>query len=113
MVAEEREDGHPRVPEGERQGIEHGPRRRGGPPQDQVADNRQKVGALGHDLVDQLAEVLFIDPMEGYIGRILYALAKLGVIPSDAANDPWGPKLTAPELDNINRLLNTLRVHVN
>jgi len=64
------------------------------------------------DLVDRLAEVLFIDPMEGYIGRILYALAKLGVIPADAANDPWGPALTPPELDNINTLLNTLHVHV-
>jgi 4-hydroxy-tetrahydrodipicolinate synthase len=41
------------------------------------------------DMVDQLAEVLFIDPMEGYIGRILFALSKLGVIPIDAANDPW------------------------
>jgi len=60
------------------------------------------------DLIDRLAEVLFIDPMEGYIGRILYALARLGVIPGEAANDPWGPALTAPELDNINTLLNTL-----
>ena len=64
------------------------------------------------DLVDRLAEVLFIDPMEGYIGRILYALARLGVISADAANDPWGPALTAPELDNINTLLNTLNMHV-
>jgi 4-hydroxy-tetrahydrodipicolinate synthase len=64
------------------------------------------------DLVDRLAEVLFIDPMEGYIGRILYALAKLGVIPADAAHDPWGPALTAPELDNINTLLIALNVHV-
>ena len=64
------------------------------------------------DLVDQLAEVLFIDPMEGYIGRILHALARLGVIPADAANDPWGPALTARELDNIDSLLNTLNVHV-
>lgn len=64
------------------------------------------------DLVDRLAEVLFIDPMEGYIGRILYALARLGVISADAANDPWGPALTAPELNNINTLLNTLNMHV-
>ena len=64
------------------------------------------------DLIDRLAEVLFIDPMEGYIGRILHALAKLGVISADAANDPWGPALTAPELDNINTLLNTLNVQV-
>ena len=64
------------------------------------------------DSIDRLAEVLFIDPMEGYIGRILYALAKLGVIPADAANDPWGPALTAPELDNIDTLLNSLNVQV-
>ena len=63
-------------------------------------------------LADRLAEVLFIDPMEGYIGRILYALARLGVIPADAANDPWGPALTPPELDNINTLLIALNVHV-
>ena len=64
------------------------------------------------DLVDRLAEVLFINPMEGYIGRVLYALAKLGVISAHAAHDPWGPRLTAPELDNINLLLNTLHVQV-
>jgi 4-hydroxy-tetrahydrodipicolinate synthase len=64
------------------------------------------------DQVDRLAEVLFIDPMEGYIGRILYALARLGVISADAANDPWGPALTAPELENIDALLNTLNVQV-
>src|ERR1041384_4121552 len=45
------------------------------------------------DMVDQLAEVLFIHPMEGYIGRILFALSKLGVIPVEAANDPWGPEI--------------------
>jgi hypothetical protein len=50
--------------------------------------------------------------MEGYIGRILYALAKLGVISADATNDPWGPALTVPELDNIDTLLNTLNVQV-
>ena len=64
------------------------------------------------DLVDRLAEVLFIAPMEGYIGRILYALARLGVIPADAANDPWGPALTASELENIDLLLGALNVHV-
>src|SRR5262245_49964495 len=54
MVAEERQDGHARVPQGERQFVERGPRRRGGPPQYEVADNCQKVGALGDNLVDQL-----------------------------------------------------------
>ena len=45
--------------------------------------------------------------MEGYIGRILFALSKLGVIPVDAANDPWGPALTPPRLDNITNVLNS------
>jgi 4-hydroxy-tetrahydrodipicolinate synthase len=61
-------------------------------------------------MVDRLAEVLFIEPMEGYIGRVLYALAKLGVIPEDATNDPWGPGLRATELENIARVLSTLTV---
>ena len=29
------------------------------------------------DAIDKLAEVLFVAPMEGYIGRILYALSQL------------------------------------
>ena len=60
------------------------------------------------DLADQLAEVLFIDPMEGYIGRILCALSQLGVIPADAAYDPWGPPLTQHEIANITNVLNSL-----
>lgn len=64
------------------------------------------------DLVDHLAEVLFIEPMEGYIGRILFALSKLGVIPPDAANDPWGPALSQHELENITNILNSLNVQV-
>src|SRR6185436_13614533 len=40
------------------------------------------------DLADTLAEALFVEPMEGYIQRILCALAHLGVIPIEAAHDP-------------------------
>ena len=64
------------------------------------------------DLVDHLAEVLFIKPMEGYIGRILFALSKLGVIPGSAANDPWGPALSQREIENITNVLNSLNVQV-
>jgi 4-hydroxy-tetrahydrodipicolinate synthase len=64
------------------------------------------------DLVDQLAEVLFVHPMEGYIGRILFALAKLGVIPVEAANDPWGPALTPHDVENITNVLSALNVQV-
>jgi len=60
--------------------------------------------------VDRIAEVLFIEPMEGYIGRILFALGKLGIIPADATYDPWGPRLNPNELENIARVLSSLTV---
>jgi 4-hydroxy-tetrahydrodipicolinate synthase len=62
------------------------------------------------DAVDVLAEVLFVNPMEGYIGRILCALAKLGIIPEEAAYDPWGPSLSASEIAKIESALNTVTV---
>src|SRR5437762_4111042 len=46
------------------------------------------------DEVDMLAETIFVRPMEGYIKRLLWALVHLGVIPLEAANDPWGPQLS-------------------
>lgn len=60
------------------------------------------------DAVDELAEVLFVTPMEGYIGRILCALAKLDIIPEEAAYDPWGPSLSASEIEKIETVLNTV-----
>jgi 4-hydroxy-tetrahydrodipicolinate synthase len=57
------------------------------------------------DAVDELAEVLFVSPMEGYIGRILCALAKLGIIPEEAAYDPWGPASSAGEIEKIETAL--------
>lgn len=58
--------------------------------------------------VDALAESLFVRPMEGYIRRVLWALTHLGVIPSEAANDPWGPELDAREFEEIGRTLEAL-----
>jgi 4-hydroxy-tetrahydrodipicolinate synthase len=60
------------------------------------------------DLVDTLAETIFVQPMEGYIKRLLWALVHLGVIPLDAANDPWGPRLSLDEFETIGRTLNAL-----
>lgn len=60
------------------------------------------------DAVDMLAETIFVKPMEGYIRRLLWALVHLGVIPSEAANDPWGPQLARDEFDNVGRTLNAL-----
>ena len=60
------------------------------------------------DAVDALAEAIFIDPMEGYVRRLLWALVHLGVIPMEAANDPWGPELAAEEFDRVGRTLAAL-----
>jgi 4-hydroxy-tetrahydrodipicolinate synthase len=58
--------------------------------------------------VDALAECLFVRPMEGYIRRVLWALAHLGVIPLEAAHDPWGPELEEGEFEGIGRTLEAL-----
>ncbi len=61
------------------------------------------------NFVDQLAEVTFINPLEGYIKRMLWVLVHLGVIPFGAAYDPWGPELPREEFDEIGRTLAELR----
>ena len=42
---------------------------------------------------DAFAAATFVEPMEGYIRRMLWALAEDGVIPEDACHDPAGPPL--------------------
>ena len=64
------------------------------------------------DLADQLAERIFINPMEGYIKRLLWALVHLGIIPPEAANDPWGPPLSQHEFAEIGRTLAALKESV-
>ena len=60
------------------------------------------------DAVDMLAETIFVKPMEGYIRRLLWALVHLGVIPFEAAHDPWGPQLSSDEFENVGKTLNAL-----
>jgi 4-hydroxy-tetrahydrodipicolinate synthase len=52
-------------------------------------------------LVDDLAQHTFLAPMEGYIQRMLWCLVHQGVIPAEAAHDPWGPRLDAAEFEAI------------
>ncbi len=59
--------------------------------------------------VDELARHTFIAPMEGYIQRMLWCLVHEGVIPADAAFDPWGPRLDPAEYDRIGSCLERLR----
>lgn len=62
------------------------------------------------DQVDLLGETIFVQPMEGYIKRLLWALVHLGVIPLEAANDPWGPALPAAEFEKVGRALGLLQM---
>jgi 4-hydroxy-tetrahydrodipicolinate synthase len=50
---------------------------------------------------DRFAGATFIPPVEGYVRRMLWALAADGVIPDDACDDPWGPSLPPSERDAV------------
>jgi 4-hydroxy-tetrahydrodipicolinate synthase len=65
-------------------------------------------------LVDDLGEHAFIPPMEGYILRMLWCLVHQGVIPAEAAHDPWGPRLSSEEIAQIRTCLERIgQLHVN
>ncbi len=58
--------------------------------------------------VDRLSQALFVSPMEAYIRRVLWALAHLGVIGRESANDPWGPEIPESEFAAIGKTLRAL-----
>lgn len=60
--------------------------------------------------VDAFSQTTFIFPMEGYIRRMLWALAADGVIPDDACDDPWGPPLPAAEREAVRAAVREARV---
>lgn len=53
--------------------------------------------------IDRYAQVVFRDPMEGYIQRLLDVLATDGWIDGAAASDPWGPTLDPDDLADVRR----------
>lgn len=59
-------------------------------------------------ICDEIGRAIFAAPMEAYIGRLLYALAKLGVIPSDSGLDPFGPALTPEDRAKVDSLIASL-----
>jgi 4-hydroxy-tetrahydrodipicolinate synthase len=60
-------------------------------------------------LCDRFAGATFVPPMEGYVRRMLWALAAEGVIPDDACDDPWGPSLPPEERDAVRRAVRDAR----
>ncbi len=61
------------------------------------------------DLCDRFAQTTFIDPMEGYIRRMLWAAAADGGLPPGACDDPWGPPLPADEREAVERMVRDAR----
>ena len=59
--------------------------------------------------LDAFSQVTFRDPMEGYIRRMLWALAAEGVIPEAACDDPWGPELPVAEREAVYRAVREAR----
>ncbi|MGH7531282.1 MAG: dihydrodipicolinate synthase family protein, partial [Gemmatimonadales bacterium] len=58
---------------------------------------------------DAFSQVTFVEPMEGYVRRMLWSLAADGVIPDDCCDDPWGPGLPAAEREAVERAVRALR----
>lgn len=59
--------------------------------------------------VDRFAKVTFVDPIEGYVQRMLWAAEAEGIIPSDAAYDPFGPGVSAAERERVHAIVRSLR----
>jgi 4-hydroxy-tetrahydrodipicolinate synthase len=60
------------------------------------------------DRLDRFAAATFCAPIEGYVQRMLWAAVWEGLIPQDAAHDPYGPELPAAERDVVIRCLEDL-----
>ena len=60
-------------------------------------------------LCDRLAEVTFIEPMEGYVRRMLWAAAADGALPWESCDDPWGPALPPEERAAVERVVRDAR----
>ena len=56
-------------------------------------------------LCDRLAQATFVEPMEGYIRRMLWAAAAEGAIPREACDDPWGPVLPEREREIVEQVV--------
>jgi 4-hydroxy-tetrahydrodipicolinate synthase len=59
--------------------------------------------------LDAFSQTTFVAPMEGYIRRMLWALAADGVIPDDTCDDPWGPALHLADRDVVRRAVRDAR----
>ncbi|HEU4698702.1 MAG TPA: dihydrodipicolinate synthase family protein [Gemmatimonadales bacterium] len=57
---------------------------------------------------DRLAQATFVEPMEGYVRRMLWAAAAEGAIPPESCDDPWGPALDPAERAAVERVVHAV-----
>jgi 4-hydroxy-tetrahydrodipicolinate synthase len=58
--------------------------------------------------VDRLGEATFIEPLEGYVLRLLWALELTGIIPSECAHDPFGPPVPPEQKTRLESVLRSI-----
>ena len=73
-----------------------------------LAEDWPRFVALS-ELCDRFAQTTFIEPMEGYIRRMLWAVAAEGAIPAESCDDPWGPSLPGEERVAVERMVRDAR----
>ncbi|HET6797086.1 MAG TPA: dihydrodipicolinate synthase family protein [Gemmatimonadales bacterium] len=61
------------------------------------------------ELCDRFAQTTFIEPIEGYIRRMLWAAAAEGAFSPEACDDPWGPTLPSGEREAVERAVRDAR----
>ncbi|HEY8257597.1 MAG TPA: dihydrodipicolinate synthase family protein [Gemmatimonadales bacterium] len=61
------------------------------------------------EVCDRFSQVTFVDPMEGYIRRMLWAACAEGAIHPDSCDDPWGPSLPQAERHAVERMVGHVR----
>lgn len=58
---------------------------------------------------DAFSRATFVEPMEGYIRRMLWALAADRIIPDDGCHDPFGPALPSAQRTRVLDVMRALR----
>jgi 4-hydroxy-tetrahydrodipicolinate synthase len=61
------------------------------------------------ELCDRFAQATFIEPMEGYVRRMLWAAAADGALPPSACDDHWGPPLPPTEREVVEEVVRYAR----
>ena len=63
---------------------------------------------VASERMDRFAAATFVQPIEGYVQRMLWAAEAEGIIPAEAAHDPFGPGVPAAERERVHEVVRSL-----